>query len=165
MGVDGAVHVDAKAAGEKEAKVGGRAPGRIHHHQGAVGQPQQGERTTTTASILVTCRVRQEEQSSVGAKGESWLPGLSVTHECPGPGQSVITACPPTSTPSSPGFTLHPSLLCSRSSETSQLQSTSKAFEWRSHILGRKFTHLQASGPFSIGWRHGTAVIIGGHED
>lgn len=84
-GVDGAVHLDAKAAEEKEAKVEvGRAQEGIHHHQGAVGQPQQSEKDHRHGRLLVTCWVRQENKKRVGAKGESWLPGLSVTQECPG---------------------------------------------------------------------------------
>lgn len=78
-GVDGTVQIDAKAAEEKEAEVEvGRAQEGIHHHQGAVGQPQQSEKDHDHPQHLSDLPGKTGEKGGLGAKGESWVPGPSV---------------------------------------------------------------------------------------
>lgn len=130
-GVDGAVHVDAKAAEEKEAKVEvGRAQEGIHHHQGAVGQPQQSEKDHRHGQPLGDLLGETGKQETRGCQGRILASRSLCNTRVSGPGQSVIARMS--------SLQLHPhqenrsasfsALL--RSSETSQLQSTSKAFEW-----------------------------------
>lgn len=56
----------------------------IHHHQGA-GRAATAERKDHHHSQhLGDLPGETGKQETRGAKGESWLPGLSVTHKCPG---------------------------------------------------------------------------------
>lgn len=130
-GVDGAVHIDAKAAEEKEAEVEvGRAQEGIHHHQGAVGQPQQSEKDHHHSQHLGDLPSETGKQEIQGCPGRILASRALCNTRVSGPGQSVIAR--------TSSLQLHPHREnCSaafsallKASETSQLQSTSKAFEW-----------------------------------
>ena len=79
-GVDCAVHIDAKAAEEKEAEVEvGRAQEGIHHHQGGIGQPQQSKKDDHHSQHLGDLQGKTGKKKGMGAKGEPWVLGLSVS--------------------------------------------------------------------------------------